>query len=618
MHARSRSLWLKRLFSVIAMSVVVSCSGTTWATTLQQELVKQSVSEVSSAYRPIAPWTGTLFLPRPDARDPEGGVLLEVTNSPRPELIGQMVVVRWDQSMPWDRWFTERSRDVTFNQDLLKEIKKYKMSPPWLIDGWKKVSPLESYAAGRSGEMEVLLKDPELRDGMLFITREPVEISGVQVALIRFEGASEDTLRKVSHYNSLSRTFDGPSEIVSIPETFFDNPDFPIPFTTTVDIESTALNKLGWYIFGRRENGVFRVEAIEPREPFRLSPWTIKIGRDDARAFLCHEEYQDLKSQTIGMSVVEPVPERFPGQNKANIADYVENVWPVGTKGILAHLFFAWKNPSHKVSRGVLPGGVTTGHFSLGFAEVVLDPFTGEKRFDIEYCQIYGNNVNQIFSNTQKWHTYGGNLKRGLMFLEPFSDTIFQVPELAPYDIDGWKIKPLDGLRRELEKMMALYRNGAGGGIATIRPDMSCVQDTSAAMFSALKTLEVGVAASGKTRDWAKAGGEQSKEVRRYLSLLHLSRELEKMLTFFGIPQGRWRDFIAHPLATRDTSKLAMVLGNTLVGIKTMLPRNVRDHVLKIAIDRGYPIWSIQTVQIGGKIAGMIPVAPSCPTAPFH
>ena len=148
--------------------------------------------------------------------------------------------------------------------------------------------------------------------------------------------------------------------------------------------------------------------------------------------------------------------------------------------------------------------------------------------------------------------------------------------------------------------------------------ELSTPPDTSAAMFSALKTFEVSIAASGKTRDWAKDGERGSQEVRRYLSLLHLTRELEGMLTFGGNPQGRWRDFIENPLATRDTSKLGQVLGNTLAGIKTMLPRNVRDHVLKIAVGRGYPIWSIQTLQIGGKIDGMIPVAPSCPTAPLH
>ena len=107
------------------------------------------------------------------------------------------------------------------------------------------------------------------------------------------------------------------------------------------------------------------------------------------------------------------------------------------------------------------------------------------------------------------------------------------------------------------------------------------------------------------------------KGVRRYLRLLGLIRDVEKALTVFGITPRRWMEFMEEPLATRGPEALER-LGNCLTALKTIFPRNPRDHLLQVAVERGYPMWSIMTLQIGGKIPGLRPLAPRTPTSFLH
>lgn len=583
-------------------------------------LAERKDRDFEKFYRPTALWTGVLLLPPPDERDPAGGVWFKVSGAPDENLVGKTLWLRWDTSKPWDRWFTEHKRDVSFDPKRLKWALKVGYGPPVILDGWKQVSPLESLPGNRSGELHVMLKNPVLKGSALYITSEPVEVCGPQKALVRFVGPSNDNLRRVRHYNPKTRLFDGPEEEVLINETFFGDTKLAMPTTTVEKIEEGQLNHQGWYLFGRRKKGLFHVAAIEPREPLSLMPQKVVFGTDKARRFLCREEFRNLKPQTVKMTLVEPLSERFYKQNHGNIDKYIDEQWPVGQKALVIHLFYGWVNDVLKKSRGRV-GPYVTGHFSVGVAEVVIDPFTEEKRFDIEFWQIYGHNPQHVISNTQKWHAYCGSLARGNMFVQPMANTLIQIPEFAPYTIGDWKINPWAGLAREFEMMMALYRVGAGTGIAEIWPDTSCVQDSCATLFSALKRFEISVAQTRKAAKWAENGAqrsdEQGLEVRRYLNFISLNRDVTKALTTFGISPGRWLEFMSEPLATRNPEGLKR-LGNTLTALKTVFPRNARDHLLHVAVKRGYPMWSIMTLQIGGVIPGLRPLAPRTPTSFLH
>ncbi len=590
------------------------------AENLAEKLSDQKTEDYTDSYRPTATWTGTLLLPEPDKRDPEGGVLFKVSGSPDAGLIGKTLWLRWDTSQPWDRWFNEHKRDVRFDPKRLKWALKIGYGPPVILDGWQQVSPLESLPGNRTGELHVMLKSPVLRGKTLYVSSEPIEISGPQKALVRFIGPSSDNLRRVRHYNPQSRTFDGPEEIVAVTEKNFNDPKLAMPMTTVERIEETQLNYQGWYLYGKREKNLFHVAALEPREPLRLIPSDIVLGSAESRKHLCQQEYRNLKPQTVQMTVVEPVSERFQQRNGADLGKYIDKQWPVGRKALVIHLFYGWVNDILKKSRGRV-GPYVSGHFSAGLAEVVIDPFTGEKRFDIDFWQIYGHNPQHVISNTQKWHAYCGSLARGNMFVQPMANTLIQIPELEPYTIGDWTIKPWAGLAREFEMMMALYRVGAGTGIAEIWPDTSCVQDSCAAFFSALKRFEISVAKTRKALRWAESGAEnadrEAREIRRYLSFISLNRDVARALTVFGISPARWLEFMKEPLATRDPNALQR-LGNTLTALKTVFPRNARDHLLQVAVKRGYPMWSIMTLQIGGVIPGLRPLAPKTPTSFLH
>ena len=590
------------------------------AESLSESLKMQKAAEFYRFYKKTADWTGVLLLPSPDKRDPEGGVWFKVSGAPHAGMVGRTLLLRWDPEKAWDRWFNEYCRDVRFDKKRLEWALKVGYGPPVILDGWNRVSPLESLPGNRDGELHVMLVNPVLREDALYITKEPIEICGPKKALVRFVGASQNNLRRVRHYNPGSRTFDGPEEIVAIPETFYGDSKLAMPSTTVEKIETSPLNLQGWYLYGARERGVFRVAAIEPREPLSLVPQKIVSGSSEAKKYLCQEEFRHLKPQTVRTAVVEPASERFAHHGQANVAEYVDKYWPVGRKALVIHLFYGWVNDRLKKSRGRL-GPYVTGHFSVGVAEVVLDPFTGEKRFDIDFWQIYGHNPQHVISNTQKWHAYCGSLARGNMFVQPMANTLIQIPEFEPYQIGDWAIRPWDGLAREFAMMMALYRVGAGTGIAEIWPDTSCVQDSCATLFSALKRFEVSVAQTRRASMWAEGAinraDHEGEEVRRYLDMLGLSRDVSKALTVFGVSPSRWLEFMNEPLATRNPDGLKR-LGNTLTALKTVLPRNARDHLLHVAVKRNYRMWSILTLQIGGVIDGLRPLAPRTPTSFLH
>ncbi len=143
---------------------------------------------------------------------------------------------------------------------------------PTVLDGWKKVSPLESLAANRSeGTIEVVLKNPVLKGSTIYISQEPAQVNGALVCLAKFIGKAEGNLRRIVHYNPATRKFDGPEEIVTImPRKAHPGEDAP---NTSVElIEKSGLNTGGWYLYGKKLKKTFLVKALEPRLPLLVRP----------------------------------------------------------------------------------------------------------------------------------------------------------------------------------------------------------------------------------------------------------------------------------------------------------------------------------------------------------
>lgn len=581
-------------FALLSIAVFFGAAGPTCRA--GEAANRSSDAVVADRYQPIGAWTGQLLPPSPDRRDPSGGVPFRVENSPMPELIGKIIWLRWNMAMPWDQWFQTLKFDVAIDPARLKKAREAGLNPPDSINGWKAVSPLESLACARPGEMTVLLKNPEFQGDVLLINEEPVQICGEEMGLVRFIVPGDGDTYAAVHFDQGTGDFTGPTETVWMPRTHFSRSNTPIARSSTVEIEKSSLNRDGWYIYGRREQGVFKVEALEPRAMMRLTADRTVNGREPVKEYISHEHFADL---AYGMTrVTELVPDR-------------DHDWREGDKGLLIHLFGWRSHPDEKPGAGI--PGVITGHFAFGIAEVSRCPLSGEPRWDLEYRQAYAHNREGIVAGSMKWHCYSGSLNRGWMYTIPISDTIVHIPELEPYDFNGWEVQPWKGLNRQLEKMQAVYRTGAGSGISSVKPDLSCVQDSHCALYSALRTFEETIAKTGKVKEWLTAMGPESDEAKRYLRLLLLVRKVKHLITAFGIAQGNWREFFRNPLGTRDPNAVESLV-NALLSKNSVFPRKGNDNLLHIAAEMGYPCWSILTSQIGGVIPNLTPQAPTSTT----
>ncbi len=601
----------------ILMGVFLACFtvSTVLAGSLQEGLATQAGKDFGGWYRPIGDWTGQMILPEPSQRKADGSVHFLVYSSLRPELQGKFLRLAWDGSRPEDQWFDRARPDVRFDPARVRKAQKNGAKLPSRLDGWPRVSPLESLPANRSeGTIEVLLKDPVYRDGTLYIRSEPVQINGSQMALVTFKGPAEDNLRRVVHFNPATRAFDGPEEIVQMMrDRIREGENFRS--TSTVAIEESPLNNYGWYVYGKRIRGMFLIKALEPRPVQALAPGRVLRGTARAKEYFSGPWLEGLQPGLVRQTTFEPGPgSTSPADSGLSAeAGAIDRVWPIGTRGLVIHMF-GWRKVAGAPATPLDLLGLVTGHFAFGVAEVVRDQFTGENRFDIEYKQVYAHNREEVVSGSIKWHAYMGNLRRGWMYSIPVIDTVIRLPELDPFDFGGWRIDPLEGLSRELERMMALYRVGGGTGIAEVRPDVSCVQDSHNALHSGLQVFCDAVAKDPRVKAWSGSPAVPASEKGRFRSLEELARRVEKTITIFGIPQQNWKSFARDPLGTRDPAA-AKPLVDGLLSIRTVFPRGAYDHLLALALSLNHPLLNILTVQIGGRVPGLIPMKP---TSPFH
>lgn len=603
--------WFLLLILLMSPLLTLPVAADSPAAALALHLEAKVNPAAAACDRPIARWSGRLILPRPDEREADGSVWIEIHNAPDYSLRGRRLRLRWDNSRPECQWFDQVRCDIRFDAERLKKAQAAHRVVPLRLAEWTRVSPLESLAGARThDDMYVELENPRIQGSSLVIALEPVQIRGSRMALVQFVGPAQGNWRTVAHWNPASRSFDGPRETVAIPARTYreDEPDTPI--TSTVDIENSPLNEKGFYIYGVRPQGVFQVMALEPRSLLALEPDRVVAGRKDGKKYYTDEHLRNMTSGLTRRTLVIP---RDGARENALPADYLQKAWSVGREGIVVHLFGGRKfdgKPGNLLDRI----GLHTGHFSFGIARVVTCPITGEPRFDINYLQVYAHTASGIISGCQKWHAYMGDLLRGWMYAIPVSDTIVQVPEMWPHDIDSWHTIPMEGFRRAVERMMAVYRVGGGTGISDVRPDISCVQDSHYALYAALRMFYDTFSRSEALRSWIEHNGKDHPGVRRFLQLNHLVKSLERVITPLGIVRADWRKHYENPIGTREPN-IAMKVIRSLLSARSMFPRKANDVLLKLACDRGYHMWTILTAQIGGRIPGLSPLPPTSPTA---
>jgi predicted Abi (CAAX) family protease len=544
---------------------------------------------------------------------------------------GAAVLAKWILPDTWKRadGTSVISRDVFIPEGARKAAREKKKRDvfPWALHGWKGVSALESLAAARvldpegkpSGDapidIRVALNNATFSGGILAFSEAPVVVEGTHVALLKFDSFSETSRRgvvtvKATQYDAGQKSFTAPvsSELEFGSHAPLPTQEQDIPAFDPAGIVASPFNALGWYAFGKPNTlggkKTFVISALEPRavtaikENFdgELNVRLVEQGK--AAEYFKSEAWTDPEP-SLGFKN-EPTSEPILGVVRNNTLRRAaiggtksERDWELGDKGLLVHVF-SWRGkPDPKSSKPRLVPNAVTGHFAFGTATVVESPFVpGEKKFNIDYHQVYGQGPDAIPAASQTWPAYMGSLQRGIGFQVPVSDFVVKLDDLTNEIAlpNGERIVILDTLRRNLELLMALYRTGDGDGISVIDPVTSCVQDSNFALYLTFEPLL-------KKLGEAKAKGGTGARVDAAISLLEKLRAAQTGL----IPTrpGHWQNALEKGEFKLDLTPLQRFL-SIIVSKDTSIPRGSHDSLAKFFDEANATLWSMRMSQIGG------------------
>jgi predicted Abi (CAAX) family protease len=548
-------------------------------------------------------WTGRLILPELKDRK-DGAVLFEVYHGEKGQTYPSPIWLTWNKSnQDLVDLVNRTTKDVTISPADLAKMTQGGNRVSERFNNWKKVSFLETLAGGRADagnqndvikgqlttdSVEVFIPKATKNGDTLVIDSEPVQIIGTHVGLFQF-------IRKVENKIYAVKQWDGKKFSGSI-NIQYENPVGDLkryPAIPELDgIETSPLNQEGWYAYGDLINGKFTVRALEPRSVMKM---TQVENFPDGIAYIEKENFRDMRAKKGKAST-------------AMISKNKEFSPPVGIKGIGMHIFGGIEG--HKGDFTRVPGlnkDFYTGHMSFGVAQVVRDPFTGEKKMDFEYRQVYATNPNAIIAGAHKWHSYAGSLRRGWMYGRPISDTVIWHPSLMyPYKMKGRIFDPTEELVHELDVMGARFRSGDGKGIAEVTIDSSCSQDSMQAIYIALARLsEWSKSAEAKEYRTANAGSEN---LIRFDRLLSIGEEFQAKI--IGPAQHRpdWKAAAEEPfISSRSAPSGLEGFVRGLLGYRFIAPEWAYVHTAKFFYERGAQMWFIRTNQIASPKPGIYP-----------
>ncbi len=578
------------------------------------DIIDHNLAVTARFYQPIALWYGRLILPSQEQRLPYGSVFFEVFNAPKKyqNFIGKTALLKWSTNREVQFFVHGVTQDIKFTKQTENSKKSGNIHPDRL-NGLQNVGPLETLAGSRlEDSVTVMLRRPVMAINYsspdrneLTIDREPVQIIGHSCALISIIQRQEPESDKfiVRHFNKISQQFDGPAEIIRIPQV---KPDkHGVARSTNYLIEQSSLNLDGWYIYGEQDgDNIFVVQAIEPRKITRLIPDETRFGLQKSLAYLNDENWQNTPTQKGQAKIVL----LSPNEDRKNDRTCP---WQEGDIGIVIHCFGGIGGKKAEPA----PLGIVTGHFAFGIAKVVRDRFTDELRFDIEYKQVYAHNPDGIVAGSSKWQSYMGDLERGWLGDRPICDMICKLDCVCrDYNFDGIELSPLDELNQQFDIMMARYRSGDGTGASLVTPATSCVQDSSQAIYATIKKITAEIASNPQIQDWLKANPTDA-QTQRFHELVALGQSLEKVLIPLGIVRSDWRKNakLAGINANSKKSRFGIVTNplKAAISYRTMLPRRTQDEIAKILLKQGAFLWIIRTNQVGGFDPDISPIAPT-------
>jgi predicted Abi (CAAX) family protease len=561
-------------------------------------------------YCPIAPWIGRLILPERSERQQVKGVWFEVHHAAAgyEPLVGQRVILRWSNDPIVQQRVRAVTHDLHFSVDAEYASQYGGIIHPERVNHWQQVDPLESLAGSRpiddmvvmlEGAIEVETLEPHSH--ILYIHRQPAEISGRYYGLVQFEAPIPGSNRfRVKHFNRASRQFDGLTEVVRLPPVVIGQYYGSYP-STTHHLEQSPLNEAGWYIYGAKDaNGQFVVQSIAPRSLFRLQPDRVVFGSKASYRYVRQESWANAVEQKGRISSVLCVGHRQTEQIQTAIDD-----WKIGDKALLLHVY-GGIGGNNKEPAASTP--IFFGHFSYGVATVIHDPISDERRFEIRYYQVYSHNIDGIIAGTLHWSKYMGDRQFGWVGTRPVCDILIRFdPFTGSYDVDGMQRSPLNTMLSQLEAMTARYRIGDGTGGTFVGPANNCAQDSNQALFASIRSLTQMIESNQSLlQGWLTNNPTQA---HRYEQLLSINTKLYRKLQPLGSPRTDWETNEFNLGTTLEDEPLRN-LWTGLGSWRTLLPRKASDTIVQVFLNHGASVWVLRTNQVGGYDPDIEPITP--------
>jgi predicted Abi (CAAX) family protease len=578
----------------------------------------------ASRYLPAATWLGRLILPPPEQRAAVMGALFEVhlAGEGYEHLVGQTVWLRWTDDPLANARFWGVTKGVIFDKAAHTDAAKGVVLPQ-RVNNLPLVNPFESLAASLpADEVIVRLHEPVQvvagapggtpggtpggADGgapptVLYTPREPVQTTGRYYGLVQFQGpdpsqeSGGDRFR-VAHFNRESGAFDGPQEVLRLPPLVPDANGHRR--ASSLHIERSPANGEGWYVYGAPDReGTFVVQSLAPRGLLRLRPGQIVVGREAGKDYLkpktwkAHSEKGTFTSDLLLPDGSDP---------QAGL-----EAWREGDAALVVHL---WGLIGGRKPEPSAKTPLAWGHTSLGVAQVVREPLSGDLIFDIEYQQIYIHNTDGIIAGAQHWTRYSGDRQFGWLGTRPIQDVLIKLDCFTEdFQIGTLRRSALTQLAYQLEQMAARYRIADGRGATHLTAANNCSQDSSQALYAAIKVIEEAVTGRADILEWRRQDAEGGARMER---LLALGRDMRKALLPFGSARADWEHGTA-TLGVSLTTHPLRSLGLAVRSWRTLLPSVAARSIAGIFIDHGASAWVLRTNQVGGEDPDIAPFVPN-------
>jgi predicted Abi (CAAX) family protease len=212
----------------------------------------------------------------------------------------------------------------------------------------------------------VRLRGPvQVRQDRLEVQAEPLQTTGLALALVRFIAPLGQEKWQVRPYCKQRRRFEGEPFVVRLPT--------PVALVTgqlpatAEGIERSRPNDDGWYVSGVPDGeGAFVVQSLVPRSMIRFAPERILPAPREGWRYAKREAWQQLQAGSTSSVLISG--------RRAKPAELLAE-WQAGDRVLVLHVFGGIGGAQQE--DGLLFGR-SLGHFAYGIADLEIEPLAAE------------------------------------------------------------------------------------------------------------------------------------------------------------------------------------------------------------------------------------------------